>query len=78
MRLVTVAIYTQAHQAHLARALLEDAGIPCAIANEYGFLLPAFSPTGDGVRLRVLEDANDEAQTVLRAAGESDALVAKR
>ena len=68
MRLVTVAVYPHAHQAHLARALLEDAGIPCRLANEYGALLPFFSPTDDGVRLQVPEEDEAEALDVLRAA----------
>lgn len=73
MRLVTVAVYPHAHQAHLARALLEDAGIPCFVANEHSaFLRPFFPSPGDGVRVQVPEDAAEEARAVLHeASGES-------
>lgn len=71
MRLVTVAVYPHSHQAHLARALLNDAGISSFIANEYGVVLPFFSPTDDGVRVQVPEDAAEEARAVLRAADDA-------
>jgi hypothetical protein len=64
VRLVTVAAYPQAYEAHLARSLLEDAGIPAFVAGEYGSLFPA---DGD-IRVRVPEDAADDARAVLKAA----------
>ncbi|MEM1041770.1 MAG: DUF2007 domain-containing protein [Bacteroidota bacterium] len=66
MRLVTVATYPLAHQAHLARALLEDAGVVCFVANAYGNLFPA----DGGIRVQVPADAADEALSILRQAGE--------
>ena len=68
MKLVTIAVYSHAHNAHLGRALLEDAGIPAFVAGEYGSLFPA-----DGaIQLRVPEDAVDDARAVLTAAEGAD------
>ena len=65
-RLVTVAAYPQAHRAHFARALLQDAGIVCFVANEYGSLFHGDS----AVLVRVPEDAAEEARTILQEIGE--------
>lgn len=68
MKLVTVAVFPQAHQAHLARALLEDAGIPAFVAGQYGNLFPA----DGGVQLRVPENDAPAARGLLQAADDAD------
>ena len=70
MKLVTVAVFPLAHQAHLARALLDDAGIPAFVAGQYGTLFPA----DGGVQLRVPEGDVSAARDLLRAADDASDL----
>jgi hypothetical protein len=66
MDLVTVASYQNPGQACLARTLLEDAGIPCALADESDAgLTPFFSRQRGGVKLKVPADSADEARALL-------------
>jgi hypothetical protein len=67
VKLVTVAAFPLAHQAHLARALLEDAGIPAFVAGQYGTLFPA----DGGVQLRVPEGDVSAARAILQAADDA-------
>ena len=65
-RLVTVARYDTAGEAQLAKTQLEDAGIPCMLANaEQSGLAPMFEGTEGGVQVKVPADYADEAQDVL-------------
>lgn len=65
-RLVTVARYDSAGDAQLAKAQLEDAGIPCMIANEdQAGLSTMFDATEGGVQLKVTKDRADDAREVL-------------
>lgn len=69
MRLITIAQYDRPYQAHLAVALLEDAGIPSRIANEHLHgLTTFFSPKAGGVKLQVPEVHAEEARELLAAA----------
>ena len=69
-RLVTVARYDAQGDAQLARARLEDAGIPCMLANqEQSGLAPMFDATEGGVQVKVAADRAEEARALL----ESDA-----
>ncbi|MDX1531124.1 MAG: DUF2007 domain-containing protein [Rhodothermales bacterium] len=65
MRLVTVATSTFPAQAHLMKALLEDEGILCRLANEH--YLNAYGGV-EGVLVQVPEDAADAARAVLAEA----------
>lgn len=71
MRLVTVATYSLAHQAHMAKALLEGEGIPCRIAGEH--LVGVYRQGLGGVDLQVPEPDQTEALRLLRDAGEIEA-----
>lgn len=65
-RLVTVARYDAEGDAQLARAQLEDAGIPCMLANaEQSGLAPMFDATEGGVQVKVTADRADDARAVL-------------
>lgn len=67
-RLVTVARFDAPHEAHLAKARLDDAGIPCTLTHEDMAGLPmVFDPERGGVRLKVPESYADEARAVLEA-----------
>lgn len=66
-RLITVARFDAPFEAHLAKARLDDAGIPCALAGESMAGLPmVFDPERGGVKLKVPESHADEARAVLR------------
>ena len=66
-RLVTVARYDTAGEAQLAKAQLDDAGIPCMLANtDQSGLTPMFEATEGGVQVKVSADWADEAQEVLQ------------
>jgi hypothetical protein len=65
-RLVTVARYESTGEAQLAKTQLEDAGIPCLLANaEQSGLAPMFDTTEGGVQVKVPADRADEARAVL-------------
>ena len=65
-RLVTVARYDARGDAELARTRLEDAGIPCMLANaEQSGLAMMFDASRSGVQVKVAADRADEAQALL-------------
>jgi len=65
-RLITVARYDSAGEAQLAKAQLDDAGIPCMLANaDQSGLAPMFDATEGGVQVKVPAGRVDEAQEVL-------------
>jgi hypothetical protein len=69
MRLVTVATFWYPAQAHLAKARLEGAGIPCRLANEHTVNVHGgYSPALGGVKLLVPEDAVRAARAALESA----------
>jgi hypothetical protein len=64
--LVRVARYDMRGDAHLARARLEDAGIPCLLANEaQAGLSMMFDASGSGVQVKVPADRAEEANALL-------------
>jgi transglutaminase-like putative cysteine protease len=69
VRLVSIARYEFPYQAHLAVALLADAGIPARVTGEalHG-MTSIFSSEAGGVRVEVAEDRADEARALLAAA----------
>ncbi len=68
MRLATVATFWYPAQAHLAKARLEGAGIPCRIANEHTLNVHGAAGVIGGVKLQVPEDRVREAREALRNA----------
>ncbi len=65
-RLVTVARYDARGDAQLAQTQLEDAGIPCMLANtNQSGLTPMFDAAEGGVQVKVAADRADEARDVL-------------
>ena len=65
-RLVTVARFDAAYAAHLAKARLDDAGIPCTLAHEdMAGLSMFFDARRGGVKLKVPARFADEARAVL-------------
>ena len=69
-RLVTVARYDSTGEAQLAKAQLDDAGIPCMLANaDQSGLAPMFDATEGGVQVKVPADRADEARDVLDLPG---------
>ena len=65
-RLVTVARYNSTGDAQLAKTQLEDAGIPCMLANaEQSGLAPMFEDTEGGVQVKVPAARADEARALL-------------
>lgn len=73
-RLVTIARHDTTGDAHLAKAQLEDAGIPSVLANEeQSGLATMFDATRNGVEVKVPQDQAHNARTVLGLAqGETD------
>ena len=67
-RLVTVARYDSRGDAQLAQARLEDAGIPCMLANaeQAGFAM-MFDASRSGVQVKVPADRTDDARALLDA-----------
>jgi len=64
--LVTIARYDQKGTAQLATTRLEDAGIPCMLANaEQAGLATMFDPSRSGVQVKVPADRADRARTLL-------------
>lgn len=70
--LVTVAHYNTSSGAQLAKTQLENAGIPCMIANgsQSGLAMP-FNSSSSGVQVKVPEDRSDEARDVLDLGADS-------
>ena len=65
-RLVTVARYDTAGEAQLAKTQLDDAGIPCMLANaEQSGLAPMFEAIEGGVQVKVPVARADEARALL-------------
>ena len=65
-RLVTVSRYDTIGDAQLAKTQLEDAGIPCMLANaEQSGLAPMFEGTEGGVQVKVPAARADEARALL-------------
>ena len=65
-RLVIVARYDTAGDAQLAKTQLEDAGIPCMLANaEQSGLAPMFEAIEGGVQVKVPAAQADEARALL-------------
>lgn len=65
-RLMTVARFDRLHEAHLAKAQLDDAGIPCTLAHEdMAGLSMVFDPERGGVKLKVPARFADDARAVL-------------
>jgi len=64
--LVTIARYDRKGTAQLATTRLEDAGIPCMLANaEQAGLAMMFDPSRSGVQVKVPADRAEEARAVL-------------
>lgn len=71
-RLATVARFDAPHAAHLAKARLDDAGIPCTLAHEDMAGLPmVFDAKRGGIQLKVPARFADEARAVLDASSEA-------
>lgn len=72
VRLIPVARYDFPYQAHLAVALLADAGIPARVTGEalHG-MASIFSSEAGGVRVEVPEERAEEARTLLAAADDA-------
>jgi hypothetical protein len=65
-RLVTVARYEATGDAQLAKTQLEDADIPCMLANtEQSGLTTVFGASHSGVQVKVPADRAEEARAVL-------------
>jgi len=70
-RLVTVARYESRGDAELARTRLEDAGIPCMLANaEQSGLSMMFDASRSGVQVKVAADRADDARALLETNGD--------
>lgn len=64
--LVTVARYDAAGEAQLAKTQLENAGVPCMLANaDRAGLHTMFDAAEGGVQVKVTADRADEARDVL-------------
>jgi hypothetical protein len=65
-RLLSIARYDTRGDAHLARARLEDADIPCLLANEaQAGLAMMFDASRSGVQVKVPADRAEEAKALL-------------
>lgn len=65
MRLVPAAFFGSRPEAELARALLDDAGIPATVeSDDAGGMYPSMANVG-GVRLLVREEDLEDARAVL-------------
>lgn len=68
--LTTVARYDTQGDARLAKTQLDDAGIPCMLANEdQAGLSLLFDPSRSGVQVKVPSDRAEEARSVLENNG---------
>lgn len=66
--LVVVGRYDTTGDAHLAKAQLEDAGIPCMLANEEQVgLTMIFDASRSGVHVKVPPDQAEDARAVLES-----------
>ncbi len=64
--LTTVARYDMRGDAHLAKTRLEDANIPCMLANaDQSGLAPMFDATEGGIQVKVPAGQAEAARTVL-------------
>jgi hypothetical protein len=67
-RLVTAARYDTEGDAQLAKTQLEDAGIPCMLANaEQAGLAMMFDASRSGVQVKVPADRADDARALLES-----------
>jgi len=67
-RLVTIARYDTEGDARLAKTQLENAGIPCMLANVgQSGLAPMFDATEGGVQVKVTANRADEARALLES-----------
>jgi hypothetical protein len=67
-RLVTIARYDAEGDARLVKTQLENAGIPCMLANVgQSGLAPMFDATEGGVQVKVTADRANEAQALLES-----------
>jgi hypothetical protein len=67
-RLVTVARYDSRGEAELAKARLDDADVPCLLANaEQAGLAMMFDASRSGVQVKVPADRAEEARALLAA-----------
>ena len=74
MKLVTVACFANPWQAYTARAVLEDAGVHCVVADEYTSMwFPHYQPAMGGVKVQVREEDEAEATSILAGHFEDDA-----
>ncbi len=65
-KLVTLAAFNMPHQAHLAKSLLEAAGIPAFIRDEHLISInPLYSPALGGVKVQVPDVHLKEAREIL-------------
>jgi hypothetical protein len=71
--LIRVARYDTRGDAHLAKARLEDAGIPCLLTNEaQAGLSMMFDASRSGVQVKVPADRAEEAKALLAETAGSD------
>lgn len=64
--LITIAIYSLPHEAHVAKASLDAAGIPAFIADEHTINMDwLYSNALGGVRLKVLAQDAEKAQEII-------------
>jgi len=71
-RLITIARYERRGDAELARTRLEDAGIPCMLANaEQSGLAMMFDASRSGVQVKVAADRADDARALLDDAADA-------
>jgi hypothetical protein len=67
-RLATVARYDSRGEAELAKARLDDADVPCLLANaEQAGLAMMFDASRSGVQVKVPADRAEEARALLAA-----------
>lgn len=71
-QLAIVARFNRLHEAQLARAQLEDAGIACMLVNPgMTGMTSIFDAEHSGVKLKVAADDADEARAVLDATSDN-------
>ena len=65
MDIVTLRTYSDPVAVALAKAYLEDAGIPCFLADQMAAAMPAVFGAAIGIRLQVMEKDAEEAHRLL-------------